>query len=54
VVYQKSTDGGTNWSTTTASQSGIADATYQFRAVVTDGAGNSSATTAPLTLRCAA
>ncbi|WP_431305308.1 Ig-like domain-containing protein [Sediminicoccus sp. BL-A-41-H5] len=42
VVWQRSTDGGANWSTTTAQQSNIADGSYQFRAVVTDGAGNSS------------
>src|SRR5207302_7575109 len=42
VVYQKSTDGGTTWATTTAAQSAVADADYLFRAAVSDGAGNSS------------
>ena len=44
VVYQKSTDGGTSWTTTNANQSGLTDASYQFRAVVTDAAGNSTNT----------
>src|SRR5256884_195310 len=42
VVYQVSTDGGLNWSTTPAAQNTLADGAYQFRAVVTDPAGNSS------------
>ncbi|WP_032925245.1 Ig-like domain-containing protein, partial [Mesorhizobium sp. LNHC229A00] len=42
VTYQVSTDGGTNWTSTTATQTSLADGDYQFRAVVTDPAGNSS------------
>ncbi|MGY8638125.1 Ig-like domain-containing protein, partial [Bradyrhizobium sp. 14AA] len=42
VVYQVSTNGGGTWSTTTAAQSNLADGSYQFRAVVSDPAGNSS------------
>ncbi|MGY8639316.1 Ig-like domain-containing protein, partial [Bradyrhizobium sp. 14AA] len=42
VAYEVSTDGGASWSTTTAAQSELADGSYQFRAVVTDPAGNSS------------
>ena len=38
-------DGGA-WTSTTASQSGLADGDYQFRAVVTDPAGNSSTSNA--------
>src|SRR4029453_18026494 len=45
VVYQASTNGGSSWATTTAAQSNLADGSYQFRAVVTDPAGNSSTTT---------
>ncbi|MDD3494477.1 MAG: Ig-like domain-containing protein [Dysgonamonadaceae bacterium] len=44
VVYQVSTDDGATWNTTTASQSRLADESYQFRAIVTDAAGNSSTT----------
>ena len=46
VVYQVSTDNGANWSTTTAAQSALADASYLFRAVVTDAAGNSATSNA--------
>src|SRR4029077_6830978 len=42
VAYQVSTDGGAHWAGTTANQLGLADADYQFRAVVTDNAGNTS------------
>ncbi|MGY8639447.1 Ig-like domain-containing protein, partial [Bradyrhizobium sp. 14AA] len=42
VAYEVSTDGGASWSTTTAAQSNLADGSYQFRATVTDPAGNSS------------
>ena len=42
VAYEVSTDGGTNWSATVASQSGLGDGSYRFRAVVTDPAGNRS------------
>ena len=42
VVFQRSTNGGTTWSTTTASQSSLADGNYQIRAQVTDVAGNSA------------
>src|SRR5437879_3385301 len=41
-TYQVSTDGGTSWTSTTATQTSLADGDYQFRAVVTDPAGNSS------------
>ena len=41
IVYQVSLNGGA-FTTTTASQSGLADGSYQFRALVTDAAGNSS------------
>ncbi len=44
-VLEVSTDNGTTWTATTASQSGLADGTYLFRATVTDAAGNSSTTT---------
>jgi hypothetical protein len=44
VVYQVSTDHGANWSTTDASQSGLADASYLFRALLTDRAGNNATT----------
>ncbi len=44
VVYQISTDGGSNWSTTSTAQSNLADGAYQFRAVVTDAAGNTATT----------
>ena len=40
VTYEVSTDGGTSWTPTTASQSGLTDGTYKFRATVTDSAGN--------------
>ncbi len=40
-----STDGGTT-SPTTAAAAGLADGSYQFRAVVTDPAGNSSTSNA--------
>jgi Calx-beta domain/RTX calcium-binding nonapeptide repeat (4 copies)/Bacterial Ig-like domain len=46
VAYQISTNGGTNWATTTAAQSGLANGSYQFRAVVTDAAGNTSTSNA--------
>ncbi|MGY8639454.1 Ig-like domain-containing protein, partial [Bradyrhizobium sp. 14AA] len=42
VTYEVSTDGGASWSTTTAAQSDLADGSYQFRAVVSDPAGNSA------------
>jgi hypothetical protein len=44
VVYQVSTDGGSNWSTTTTAQSNLSDGAYQFRAVVSDAAGNTANT----------
>ncbi len=46
VVYQISADGGNTWVATTAAQTGVADNTYQYRAVVTDVNGNSSITNA--------
>ncbi|TWA88548.1 Ig-like protein group 3, partial [Bradyrhizobium stylosanthis] len=42
VAYEVSTDGGTTWAATTAGQSDLADGSYQFRATVTDDAGNSA------------
>ncbi|MGY8639448.1 Ig-like domain-containing protein, partial [Bradyrhizobium sp. 14AA] len=42
VAYEVSTDGGSTWSSTTAAQGDLADGSYQFRATVTDPAGNSS------------
>uniref|UniRef100_UPI00168217A3 DUF4347 domain-containing protein n=2 Tax=unclassified Calothrix TaxID=2619626 RepID=UPI00168217A3 len=42
ISYEVSTDGGTEWTETTASQTDLADGDYQFRAVVTDTAGNTS------------
>ena len=41
IAYQVSLNGGA-FTNTTASQSGLADGNYQFRALVTDAAGNSS------------
>ena len=41
VAYQASLNGGA-FAATTASQSGLADGDYQFRALVTDAAGNTS------------
>ncbi|WP_436899419.1 Ig-like domain-containing protein, partial [Acinetobacter gyllenbergii] len=41
VVYQVSKDGGA-WTTTTVKQSDLSDGVYQFKAIVTDAAGNSS------------
>src|SRR5207237_706851 len=49
VAYEVSTDGGSTWSTTSSSQSGLADGGDQFHAVVTDPAGNSS-TTSPISV----
>ncbi|MBA5637430.1 DUF4347 domain-containing protein [Duganella sp. LX20W] len=46
VVLQVSTDGGAHWATTSATQSALADGSYQFRAQVTDTAGNSATTSA--------
>src|SRR5205823_2300094 len=42
LAYEVSSDGGTTWTSTTASQSGLADGDYKFHAIVTDPAGNSS------------
>ncbi len=44
VSFEFSTDNGVTWTATTASQSGLADGSYQFRGVVTDAAGNVSTT----------
>ncbi len=44
ISFEVSTDNGVTWTATTATQSGLADGSYQFRAVVTDAAGNSSTT----------
>ncbi|ONG42202.1 hypothetical protein BKE30_01510 [Alkanindiges hydrocarboniclasticus] len=46
LSYQISTDGGTSWTNTDAAQTGLADGSYQFRAVVTDEAGNVATGTA--------
>ena len=46
MAYEVSTDGGAIWSSTTARQSSLADGDYQFRAIVTDPAGNSSTSNA--------
>ena len=40
VNYQVSTDGGTTWVDTGTAQAGLLDGNYQFRAQVTDVAGN--------------
>src|SRR5262249_57763354 len=45
VAYQVSLNGGT-FTATSANQSGLADASYHFRALVTDAAGNSATSTA--------
>src|SRR5207253_3192940 len=42
IAYELSTDDGQTWGSTGASQSELADGRYQFRAVVSDPAGNSS------------
>src|SRR5262249_61512835 len=42
VAYQVSTNGGSSWSSTSATQTSLTDGDYLFRAVVTDPAGNSS------------
>ena len=42
IVYQVSTNGGSTWTTTTAAQTNLADGSYQFRAQITDTAGNTS------------
>ena len=41
--YEVSTDGGQNWKSTTAAQSGLSDGKYLFRASLTDAAGNTTA-----------
>jgi len=48
VAYEKSTDDGATWTATTDTQTALADESYQFRAVVTDAAGNSANTAAIL------
>ncbi|MBA5685508.1 Ig-like domain-containing protein [Rugamonas apoptosis] len=42
VVYQVSTDNGAHWSSTGTTQTALTDGSYQFRAQVTDTAGNSA------------
>jgi hypothetical protein len=42
VIYQVSTAAGINWATTSSNLSGFADASYLFRALVSDAAGNSN------------
>jgi hypothetical protein len=44
IQYQISTDGGKTWQNTSAEQANLADGQYQFRAQVTDAAGNSAVT----------
>src|SRR5205823_3053542 len=46
VAYEVSSNGGTTWTSTTASQSGLTDGDYLFHAIVTDPAGNSSTSNA--------
>lgn len=43
VAWERSTDGGTTWTATTAAQNALTDRNYHFRAQVTDAAGNSAA-----------
>ncbi|MER2517959.1 MAG: Ig-like domain-containing protein, partial [Candidatus Accumulibacter phosphatis] len=45
VAFEVSTNGGSTWSATSAIQSGLPDGAYQFRAKVTDAAGNVAYTT---------
>ncbi|WP_293861373.1 Ig-like domain-containing protein, partial [uncultured Alsobacter sp.] len=42
ITYQRSTDGGTTWLTTSAAQSTLVDGNYSYRALVTDTAGNTA------------
>ncbi|MCH2069742.1 biofilm-associated Ig-like repeat protein Blp1 [Acinetobacter pittii] len=44
VTYLVSTDGGKSWQETTVAQKDLADGVYQYKAVVTDVAGNKSET----------
>jgi hypothetical protein len=44
VVYQVTTDGGMTWTTTSNIQNSLTDGAYQFRAKVTDAAGNTAYT----------
>lgn len=44
LVYEKSVDGGANWTTTTDAQSGLTEGTYLFRAKVTDTSFNTVVT----------
>jgi hypothetical protein len=44
LAFERSLDGGTTWASTTAQQNGVADGTYQYRAHVSDVAGNSATT----------
>ncbi|WP_428414386.1 Ig-like domain-containing protein [Pararhizobium sp.] len=46
IAYSRSIDGGASWTATTSAQTGLADGQYQFRAVVTDAAGNVATTNA--------
>ncbi|HJU99037.1 MAG TPA: Ig-like domain-containing protein [Burkholderiaceae bacterium] len=46
VAYQVSTDNGAHWNSTSTTQTALADGSYQFRAQVTDTAGNSATTAA--------
>jgi hypothetical protein len=46
VAYSRSADGGATWTATTSAQTGLADGQYQFRADVTDAAGNAATTNA--------
>ncbi|MCY6412715.1 Ig-like domain-containing protein [Acinetobacter sp. VNH17] len=48
VVYQVSVDGGQTWVDTDTAQSNLADGVYQFKAIVTDVAGNSAETLSPI------
>ena len=46
VTYQVSTDGGSTWVKTTDTPADHTDGTYEYRAIVTDAAGNESTTNA--------
>nr|WP_252727867.1 Ig-like domain-containing protein [Acinetobacter sp. Ac_5812] len=49
LVYQVSKDDGA-WTTTTVNQSNLSDGVYQFKAIVTDKAGNSAEVLSPIVI----
>ena len=53
IAYSRSADSGLTWTAATVLQSGLADGQYQYRAEVTDAAGN-VATTGAVTVTVAA